>query len=133
MRWCFHLSVAGLENLPEHGPFLICPNHASYLDPPAVAAALPHAVLRDTYWAGWTGILYAGPIQRLFSRVVQVVPVDVDRAAGTSIALGGAVLARGQNLAWFPEGALSPDGTLQRFHAGVGVSCSSTPCRSCRC
>jgi long-chain acyl-CoA synthetase len=127
MRRGFRLTVRGRENLPAHGPFLICPNHESYLDPPAVLAALPHAVLTDTWWAGWTGILHKTRLRRLFSRVMQVIPVDIDRAAGAGLAVGGAVLARGQVMVWFPEGALSPDGTLQRFLPGVGVLARQHP------
>jgi len=121
MRLCFRLAVRGREHLPAQGPFLLCPNHASFLDPPAVAVALPHRLFAESWWAGWTGILHATRLRRLFSRVMQVVPVDVDRAAGAGLAVGSAVLARGQVMAWFPEGARSPDGTLQPFRPGVGV------------
>ena len=40
MRGPFRLRVKGLENLPDEGPFIIAPNHVSYLDAFAVAAAL---------------------------------------------------------------------------------------------
>jgi acyl carrier protein len=51
MRGPFSLQVEGLENLPDRGPFIIAPNHVSYLDAFAVAAALDYSVLRRTYWA----------------------------------------------------------------------------------
>ena len=120
MRLIFRLSVEGLGNIPASGPCLICPNHASYLDPFAVAAALPYRVLRDTYWGAWTGRLFLGPLTRLFSWIVQAIPVDPDRAVGTSLTLGLSVLLHGKFLVWFPEGARSPTGELQKFHRGVG-------------
>ncbi len=55
MRGLFRLQVKGLEHLPEEGPFVLTPNHVSYLDPFAVAAALGYRRLRRTEWAGWTG------------------------------------------------------------------------------
>ena len=55
MRVLFRLRVEGLENVPEGGPFIIAPNHVSYLDSFVVAAVLPRGVLQRTYWAGWTG------------------------------------------------------------------------------
>jgi long-chain acyl-CoA synthetase len=116
----FRLRVDGRQNLP-HPPFLICPNHVSYLDTFALAAALPHRQLQSTYWAGWTGLLFTTRFRRLFSRAAQVVPIDPDRAAAAGIALGSAVLARGRTLVWFPEGGLSPDGSLQPFQPGVGA------------
>ena len=33
----FHLKIRGLENLPEKGPYLLCSNHQSYIDPLVLA------------------------------------------------------------------------------------------------
>ena len=52
MRGLFRLRFTGVERLPETGPFLITPNHVSYLDGLAIAAALPWRRLRHLYWAG---------------------------------------------------------------------------------
>jgi long-chain acyl-CoA synthetase len=120
VRLVFRLRVRGLENLPDN-PCLICPNHASFLDPFVVAAALPYDRLRRTWWTGWTGILFAGPVRRGFSRLAQVLPVDPDRGAASALELGAAVLRRGDDLVWFPEGVRSPDGRLQSFQPGVGA------------
>ena len=117
----FRLRVEGMENLPDKGPFIIAPNHVSYLDALVVAAALPHGMLRHTYWAGWTGAAFGNPLTRLVSRLTQVVPVDPGRAGLSSLAFGAAVLRRGQNLVWFAEGERSPTGSLQPFKAGVGM------------
>ncbi len=121
MRGLFRLRVEGLENLPEEGPFVITPNHVSYLDSFAVAAALDYRRLRETYWAGWTGAVFSNPVNRLVSRLAQTVPIDAERAGVSSLAFGAAVLERGKNLAWFPEGQRSPDGRLQKFRPGIGM------------
>jgi long-chain acyl-CoA synthetase len=121
MRGLFRLRAEGLENLPEEGPFIVAPNHVSYLDAFVVAAALPRDVRRRTYWAGWTGAAFGNPLTRLISRLAQVVPVDPERAGFSSLAYGAAVLARGQNLVWFAEGERSRTGSLQQFKPGVGM------------
>jgi long-chain acyl-CoA synthetase len=121
MRGAFRLRVKGLENLPDEGPFVIAPNHVSYLDSFAVAGALDYRVLRRTYWAGWTGAAFGNPLTRLISRLAQVVPVDPGRASLSSLAFGAAVLKRGKNLVWFPEGERSTTGRLQQFKPGVGM------------
>ena len=127
MRGPFRLRVEGIENLPDTGPFIIAPNHVSYLDSFAVAAALEHSVLRRTFWAGWTGAAFGNPLTRLVSRLAQVVPVDPARAGLSSLAFGAAVLARGRCLVWFAEGERSPTGSLQPFKPGVGVLLSHYP------
>jgi long-chain acyl-CoA synthetase len=126
MRLAFRLKVQGLEHLPAP-PFVICPNHASYLDAFALAAALPHRQLMNSYFAGWTGLLFITPAERLFSRTAQIIPVDPDRAVVASIAGGAAVLHHGKTLVWFPEGRLSPDGNLQPFQPGIGAVLERQP------
>jgi long-chain acyl-CoA synthetase len=121
MRTLFRLRYSGLENLPARGPFIIAPNHTSFLDPVALAASLDPRLLRCTYWAGWTGVVFKGPIRRALARLAQAVPIDPRRGAASSLALGAAVLKRNMALVWFPEGQRSPDGSLQPFRAGLGV------------
>ncbi len=121
MRAAFRLEVAGAEHLPLEGPLLICPNHASYLDPFAVGMALPRRLLERTYWGGWSGVAFNTRLRRLFSRAAGVIPVDPDRAAGAGLALGRLVLERDNCLVWFPEGSRSADGTLQQFLPGIGA------------
>jgi len=127
MRWVFRLRVEGLELLPRRDPILLCPNHVSYLDPCALAAALPRERLRHTCWAGWTGIVFTTRLRRLFSRAARIIPIDPDRAVMSGLAMGGFTLERGWNLVWFPEGGRSADGKLQRFLPGVGALVEKHP------
>ena len=126
MRSGFRLDVDGIEYLPAP-PFVICPNHTSYLDGFALAAALPHRVLDNSYFAGWTGLLFATRLERLFSRTAQIIPVDPDRAVATAIATASAVLRHGKTLIWFPEGKISPDANLQKFQPGIGAVLKNHP------
>jgi long-chain acyl-CoA synthetase len=121
MRTLFRLRCSGLENLPAQGPYIIAPTHTSFLDPVALAACLDPGLLRRTYWAGWTGIVFKGPVRRALARLAQAVPIDPRRGAASSLALGAAVLKRNMALVWFPEGQRSPDGTLQPFRPGLGL------------
>jgi long-chain acyl-CoA synthetase len=117
VRAWFRLRVKGLAYLPEKQPFVLIPNHLSYLDPQVIAAALRFRQLRRTYW----GVITANPFSGLFRRLGQVVPIDPDHALISSLAFGAAVLKRGNHLVWFAEGALSPTGQLQPFKPGIGI------------
>jgi long-chain acyl-CoA synthetase len=121
VRLFFRLSAEGLENLPKEKPWVLTPNHVSYLDPFAIAAVLNWNQLRQTYWAGWTDIVLANPIMRFLSRLGKILPVEPTRAARTGLALGAIVLKNGRNLVWFPEGGLSVTGQLQTFKPGIGM------------
>ena len=121
MRAAFRVRVEGLEHLPKQGPYLMTPNHESYLDPFAISAVIPPAQQQELHWAGWVGLLFRGPLTRLFSRLFQVLPVDPERGLTSTLTLGRAVLERGQPLVWFPEGQRSIDGRLHGFLPGVGL------------
>lgn len=121
MRGLFRLRVVGRDNLPGGRQCVVTPNHLSFLDPLALAAALPFSFLNRTFFAGWTGIAFRNVLFRSVSRLARAVPIDDRRAVASSLAFGAAVLDRGNNLIWFPEGGRSPDGTLQEFKPGIGL------------
>ncbi|MFQ5985578.1 MAG: lysophospholipid acyltransferase family protein [Alphaproteobacteria bacterium] len=128
MRGLFRLSVDGLDRLPPstssglprgEGPLVLVCNHASDLDGPAVAAALPWASVSRGWWGGENQRVFTRRARRLAARVAHLFPVD-DRASGASLAPALEVLRRGGLVVWFPEEWRSPDGTLQPFLTGVG-------------
>jgi long-chain acyl-CoA synthetase len=121
MRLLFRLHGEGLEHLPQDRQWVLTPNHASYLDPFAIAAILDWNQLRKTYWAGWTGVAFANPLMRFLSRLGKILPVEPERAARSSLAFGAKILKNKKNLVWFPEGGLSVSGELQEFKPGIGM------------
>jgi len=119
MRGLFRLQPVGVERLPATGPFVIAPNHVSYLDAPAIAAALPWRRLQHVYWAGDVLRLFSNPFSRLFSRAMHLFPID-SRHPSAALKTAARVLRLGNIPVWFPEGWRSPDGKLQRFLPGIG-------------
>ena len=126
MRLAFRIRAEGLERLPND-PFVLCSNHASFLDPFAIAAALPYGRIRRLYWGGWTGVLFDTRLRRAFSYIARVLPVDPDRTPTSSLMRASAVLARGDSLVWFAEGERSRDGRLANFRRGIGVLVERVP------
>lgn len=126
MRVILRLRIKGAENLPNNGPFVITPNHASYLDSLAVCAALGLRRMRQTYWVGWAKLLFRGPIRRLLSRAAHILPIDPDRGPARGLAFGAAAIQREKILVWYPEGGLSPTGELGRFLPGIGSLVANT-------
>lgn len=121
MRLFFHVRTDGLEHLPKRGPYVLCPNHASYLDPPSLAAALPAAILDRVAWAGSVDVMFTTPGSRLFSRLARVLPIDPVRGARAGLDTSQRVLQQGRILVWFPEGWRTTDGSLRPFLPGIGA------------
>jgi long-chain acyl-CoA synthetase len=126
MRTVFRLQVTGKEFLPSRGQFILAPHHSSYLDPFVLAAALEFGLLKQTYWATCVRLAF-GPLAKVLRRMTHAIPVDSQLGAAASLAYGLAVLQRGQNLVWFPEGRLSPSGSMLPLAGGLGVLLARNP------
>ncbi len=127
MRGLFRVELRGRENLPEQGPYVLTPNHVSYLDGSALIAAFDFGTIRTFFWAGLTDALFKNRFWRALSRLGQVVPIDPRRGPLSSLAFGAAVLKRGAPLVWFPEGGRSPNGELRPFRPGLGLILEQHP------
>ena len=119
MRLAFGLRVEGAEYLPAAGPCIIAANHVSFLDPLAVAAALPWRTLSHVYWAADRILLFSNPLSRFVCRAMCIFPVD-QRSPASVLASAIAVLQQGHMLVWFPEGWRSPTKAMLPFQPGIG-------------
>ena len=116
----FRLKVRGLEHLPQERPFLICPNHQSYMDGALVAAALPYRVIRHLFTLGFTPF-FSGGFKDVIARLLRIVPIDADTNVWRAMRTSAIGLKARQNLIIFPEGSLSCDGELQVFKKGAAI------------
>ncbi len=114
------MSAKGIENLPAKGPYMIAPNHVSYADAPLVWAALPWSIGSRTFFLGHAKY-FGGPVMSRISKMIQVIPVDMETKLTGALQLSAHVLRRGKILCVFPEGARSSDGKIKEFKKGVGI------------
>lgn len=111
--------LLGIENLPAP-PYLICPNHTSYLDAFIVAGLLPWAVFKNLYFQGAQDIFRSAPA-RVLARLGHVIPIDPNVNLENAMSMSAYLLRQGLSLCIFPEGGRSVDGTLAEFKKGVGI------------
>ena len=119
-RTYFALRVQGKNNLPAKGPFILAPNHTSFLDPFFVGISLPLPTLFNTYFLGYHGYL-GSPLISWAKNILQFIAIDTGMELDKSLRLCSNVLHNGKNLCIFPEGIRSQDGAIQEFKRGVGI------------
>jgi long-chain acyl-CoA synthetase len=116
----FRLRVIGLEKLPGAGPFIICSNHQSYIDPIILASILPGQIFRHSFAVGTSEIFGKGFL-RTMARWLRVVVVDPDANLIPAMRAGSYGLRHGGVLMLYPEGERSIDGEPKRFKKGAAI------------
>ena len=118
-RLLFRLRIDGLENLPQP-PYILCANHASYLDAPVLTSALPWKVFRNVFFVGTTEIFGSG-LMRRFATLLHLIPVDPDAALVPAMRAGAYGLRAGKVLVLYPEGERSIEGPPKQFKKGAAI------------
>src|SRR5215207_8570383 len=100
--------VHGVEHVSRRGPALLCANHTSHLDAPAILAALPPSLALRTSTAAAKDVFGDYKWRDVASRVITNA-LPIERGAGFSRGLREleAVLYDNRPLILFPEGRRS--------------------------
>ena len=108
LRLLFRVEVKGRENLPKHGA-LLCPNHASDIDPVLIGLCLPidyhlHFMAKNE--------LFQNRLLGWFLRALGAFPVNREGTDIQAVKTALKVIREGENLLIFPEGTT--------IHGGIG-------------
>ena len=114
------LDVQGLENLPKQGPYLLCSNHQSFLDPLPLLSVLPFWALKRMFAVG-TSEIFGGGIMTQAAKILRVVVVDPDANLVPAMRAGAYGLRKGMALILYPEGERSIDGVPKTFKKGAAI------------
>ncbi|MFN6203447.1 MAG: lysophospholipid acyltransferase family protein, partial [Acidobacteriota bacterium] len=120
-RIFLRLEVVGREELLKlPAPFLICPNHQSYLDSFLVCSTYPRQILDLTFHVG-ARMYFASRWTAWLARSINVVPVDANVNLLRAMRAGAAGLRAGKILNIYPEGHRTYDGQLHDFKLGAAI------------
>ncbi len=106
------IRVLGFDNLPAQGGVLMLGNHISWLDWAMIQIACPRPVrfvMHRDYYNRW--------YLRWFLDLFGVIPI-ASGASKEALASVNQQLREGEVVCLFPEGAISRNGQLGRFHTG---------------
>jgi 1-acyl-sn-glycerol-3-phosphate acyltransferase len=119
----FRIDVTGLEHVPARGGVLLCGNHASHLDAPAILAALPRGLaLRASTAAAKDVFGDTHPLQGAVGRLTtNSLPIEREADFAKGLRVLEHVLTGGRPLVLFPEGKRSSTGGLLPFKPGAAM------------
>jgi len=119
----FHWRAYNPGRVPSQGPVILASNHASYLDPTLVGAALNRAI---HYLARED--LFSMPLMGWVLHRLYVVPVDREGGGARGLKAILDRLHAGAAIILFPEGTRTRDGLIQRARAGIGLTVIKSSC-----
>jgi 1-acyl-sn-glycerol-3-phosphate acyltransferase len=114
----YRFRVRGEEHIPVAGPAILACNHVSFVDAVLLMAASPrpiHFVMDHR--------IFRQPVLGWLFRLAKAIPIASQKEDPTAYEAAferaAQVLREGDLLAIFPEGAITRDGSLQPFKAGI--------------
>jgi 1-acyl-sn-glycerol-3-phosphate acyltransferase len=122
----YRVRPKGMENIPHDGPALLACNHVSFVDPLILGGFIRRPVRFIMYYK-----IFNVPVLKWVFKAAKAIPVagykedpEMFEQAFKSVR---EALADGDLVCIFPEGGLTPDGTLQEFKSGVERIIKETP------
>jgi long-chain acyl-CoA synthetase len=114
------LSYSGIEHLPRNSPFILCPNHQSFLDGPLLICTLPKSIIDRIFILGYTDY-FQGAVMGFFGKLSRIVATDASVNLIQAMRIGALGLRRGMILLVFPEGTRTIDGRVAEFKNGAAI------------
>ena len=114
--------VAGLENLPKAKPFIIAPNHSSYMEHLMISCiAIPY-INKKLYFIAkkehFEGISQKS-WHRIWIRYVGYIPIDRSKGGEKALKTAVSYLKKGEVIVVYPEGTRTLTGKIQKGKTGV--------------
>jgi 1-acyl-sn-glycerol-3-phosphate acyltransferase len=109
--------ISGEENVPKNGPYIVCANHASYMDHIILGYYFLRKMKKPLRYLAKKEHFIG--LQKYWHRYVNAIPID--RQAGGKEALAQAVkeLEKGELIGIYPEGTRTLTGKLNRGKTGA--------------
>ena len=110
------MEIIGRKNIPAKGGAMLCGNHVSYFDPPAMGGGAS----RPVHFMAKIE-LFQAPVFGWFMSHIEAFPVKRGTADRAALKTAIEYLKAGEVVGMFPEGQRTLDGKLKEAEAGVGM------------
>ena len=126
----FGIKAEGRENVPRKEACILYGNHSSFLDGPAIAAALPHRPGFQVFYFVFEPYFFRpiakSRILRKLVKMARFIPFDFSLYLPEALRASYLVLKQGKSLCYFPEGSRSSTGVAGTFQKGFGLLAKET-------
>jgi 1-acyl-sn-glycerol-3-phosphate acyltransferase len=121
LRICFRFTIRGIENMPQSGPYLVCPNHLSDIDPLLIYSFLPENTLYIAYEKN-----FRKPPLSWIIRYARVLLTSRGGKIPRCLMSARQAIEQGFNVCLFPEGGRTITSALMEPREGAGILSAQT-------
>ena len=122
----YRVRVQGLEKIPDEGAAIVAGNHVSFVDALIVGGSIRRPVRFVMYHK-----IFKIPVLNFIFRTARAIPIAPAKEDEALLKRAyeeiEAALREGELIGIFPEGGLTPDGTMQEFKTGIERILARTP------
>ena len=122
----YRVRVTGLEKIPDEGAAIVAGNHVSFVDALIVGGSIRRPVRFVMYHR-----IFRIPVLNFIFRTARAIPIAPAKEDEALLKQAyeeiEAALREGELIGIFPEGGLTPDGTMQEFKTGIERILARTP------
>jgi 1-acyl-sn-glycerol-3-phosphate acyltransferase len=122
----YRIRVEGLDRIPDEGPCLVAANHVSFIDALIIGGTVRRPVRFVMYYK-----IFGIPVLNWIFRTARAIPIagarEDEALMNKAFDEIEAALAAGEVVGIFPEGALTPDGSIQPFRPGIEKILARSP------
>ena len=119
-RLFWFLRIEGKEFIPSQGPYIFCPNHASFLDGFVLFASIPTRSAADLFFIGLAKI-FEHSLVAWAVRIARLISIDPITHLTEALQAARFVLSHKKLICVFPEGGRSVDSNIKEFKKGIGI------------
>jgi 1-acyl-sn-glycerol-3-phosphate acyltransferase len=122
----YRIRADGLDKIPDEGPCVIAANHVSFIDALIIGGMVRRPVRFVMYYR-----IFDIPVLRWIFRTARAIPIagakEDEALMNKAFDEIEAALKAGEVVGIFPEGGLTPDGTIQPFRPGIEKILARSP------
>lgn len=126
LKLFFQARLQGLEQLRNAPPpFIIAPNHNSYIDGIVIYALLPFSIINRCFFVSLVQVFGRLPLS-LAQKIGRIILTGTHDTAIRSLQYSHQILGHGGIMCVFPEGQRSVDGAVAQPKKGIGYAAQSS-------
>jgi hypothetical protein len=122
----YRIRVEGLDKVPEEGPCVVACNHVSFIDALIVGGTVRRPVRFVMYYK-----IFQIPVLSWIFKTARAIPIagakEDEALMNQAFEEIEKALAAGEVVGIFPEGGLTPDGSIQPFRPGIEKILARSP------